>query len=92
MPMLSLLEEASKNIFIPLTVGGGIRSYTDPLTQQSWTALEVASRYFRAGADKVRKYISLLFFYHSNYSNMGICLNSRNVPTFLLLCSSTHTG
>jgi imidazole glycerol-phosphate synthase len=54
MPMLHVLEEASKNIFVPLTVGGGIRSYTDPNTGRTWSALEVASRYFRAGADKVR--------------------------------------
>lgn len=53
MPMLQVLEEASKHIFVPLTVGGGIRSYTDPDTNQTWSALEVASRYFRAGADKV---------------------------------------
>jgi imidazole glycerol-phosphate synthase len=53
MPMLHVLEEASKNIFVPLTVGGGIRQYTDPTTNQTWTAVEVASRYFRAGADKV---------------------------------------
>lgn len=53
MPMLQVLEEASKNIFVPLTVGGGIRSYTDPESGRSWSALEVASRYFRAGADKV---------------------------------------
>mmetsp|Transcript_19522 Transcript_19522/g.25172 ORF Transcript_19522/g.25172 Transcript_19522/m.25172 type:complete len:561 (+) Transcript_19522:78-1760(+) len=53
MPMLQVLEEASKNIFVPLTVGGGIRSYSDPATGQTWSALEVASRYFRAGADKV---------------------------------------
>lgn len=53
MPMLRVLEEASKNIFVPLTVGGGIRSYTDPDTGTTWSALEVASRYFRAGADKV---------------------------------------
>ena len=53
MPMLQVLEEASKNIFVPLTVGGGIRSYTDPSTGQTWSALEVAARYFRAGADKV---------------------------------------
>lgn len=38
---------------MPLTVGGGIRSYTDPETKKTWDALEVASRYFRAGADKV---------------------------------------
>ena len=53
MPMLQVLEEASKSIFVPLTVGGGIRSYTDPKSGQTWTALEVAARYFRAGADKV---------------------------------------
>lgn len=53
MPMLQVLEQASKSIFVPLTVGGGIRSYTDPVSGKSWSALEVASRYFRAGADKV---------------------------------------
>lgn len=53
MPMLQVLEEASKNIFVPLTVGGGIRSYTCPSTSETYSALEVASRYFRAGADKV---------------------------------------
>jgi glutamine amidotransferase/cyclase len=52
MPMLHVLEEASKSIFVPLTVGGGIRSYKDPESGQTWSALEVASRYFRAGADK----------------------------------------
>eukprot|EP00554_Chaetoceros_debilis_P013865 CAMPEP_0194116802 /NCGR_PEP_ID=MMETSP0150-20130528/28648_1 /TAXON_ID=122233 /ORGANISM="Chaetoceros debilis, Strain MM31A-1" /LENGTH=561 /DNA_ID=CAMNT_0038807617 /DNA_START=48 /DNA_END=1733 /DNA_ORIENTATION=+ len=53
MPMLQVLEEASRSIFVPLTVGGGIRSYTDPETGKTWDALEVASRYFRAGADKI---------------------------------------
>jgi glutamine amidotransferase/cyclase len=53
MPMLQVLQEASRNIFVPLTVGGGIRSYTDPDTGKTWDALEVASRYFRAGADKI---------------------------------------
>ena len=53
MPMLQVLEEASRNIFVPLTIGGGIRSYTDPETGKTWDALEVASRYFRSGADKV---------------------------------------
>jgi glutamine amidotransferase/cyclase len=53
MPMLQVLEEASKSIFVPLTVGGGIRNYTDQKSGQTWSALEVAARYFRAGADKV---------------------------------------
>ena len=62
MPMLQVLEEASKNIFVPLTVGGGIRSYTDPTTGQTWSAVEVASRYFRAGADKVS--FDVVFYLH----------------------------
>jgi len=53
MPMLQVLEQASKSIFVPLTVGGGIRSYTDPQSGKTYSALEVAARYFRAGADKV---------------------------------------
>mmetsp|Transcript_8947 Transcript_8947/g.16120 ORF Transcript_8947/g.16120 Transcript_8947/m.16120 type:complete len:574 (+) Transcript_8947:198-1919(+) len=53
MPMLQVLEEASKCVFVPLTVGGGIRSYTDPESKKVYSALEVASRYFRAGADKI---------------------------------------
>lgn len=53
MPMLQVLEQSSKNVFVPLTVGGGIRSYKEPETGKIYTALEVAARYFRAGADKV---------------------------------------
>jgi len=47
LPMLSVLETASKGIFVPVTIGGGIRD-TD-----TYTALDVADAYFRAGADKV---------------------------------------
>jgi len=53
MPMLQVLEQSSKNVFVPLTVGGGIRSYKEPDTGKMYSALEVAARYFRAGADKV---------------------------------------
>ncbi|RHZ26319.1 hypothetical protein DYB26_007740, partial [Aphanomyces astaci] len=51
-PMLAVLEAASARVFVPLTVGGGIRGYTDA-TNRRWSALDVAARYFRAGADKV---------------------------------------
>jgi len=39
---------------VPLTIGGGHSrgGYTDP-TGRRWTALEVASEYFRSGADKI---------------------------------------
>ena len=42
-PMLQVLELASEHIFVPLTVGGGIRGYTDS-TGREWSALEVAAR------------------------------------------------
>ncbi len=52
MPMLEVLRQTSKNVFIPLTIGGGIRDYTDK-NGRKYSALEVASEYFRSGADKV---------------------------------------
>jgi imidazole glycerol-phosphate synthase len=52
MPMLSVLEQTSKNVFVPLTIGGGIKDYMDA-DGRHYTALEVASRYFRSGADKI---------------------------------------
>lgn len=51
-PMLDVLEEASKTIFVPLCIGGGIRDYKDT-NGKSYSALNVADRYFRAGADKI---------------------------------------
>jgi len=52
MPMLSVLRETSENVFVPLTIGGGIRSYTDS-NGKYYSALDVAYEYFRSGADKV---------------------------------------
>jgi glutamine amidotransferase/cyclase len=52
MPMLEVLRQTSKNVFVPLTIGGGIRDYTDR-DGRSYNALEVAAEYFRSGADKV---------------------------------------
>jgi glutamine amidotransferase/cyclase len=52
MPMLEVLRQTSKNVFVPLTIGGGIRDYQDK-TGRQYKALEVASEYFRSGADKV---------------------------------------
>lgn len=51
-PMLEVLQETSKNVFVPLTIGGGIRDFTDS-NGRNYTALDVASEYFRSGADKI---------------------------------------
>ncbi|MEN8753542.1 MAG: imidazole glycerol phosphate synthase subunit HisF [Desulfobacterales bacterium] len=52
MPMLEVLKQTSRTVFVPLTIGGGIRNYTDKNGRQ-YSALEVAAEYFRSGADKV---------------------------------------
>jgi glutamine amidotransferase/cyclase len=52
MPMLEVLRQTSRKVFVPLTIGGGIRDYVDK-DGREYTALEVASEYFRSGADKI---------------------------------------
>jgi imidazole glycerol-phosphate synthase len=51
-PLVAVLQAASEKVFVPLTIGGGIRAYTDS-KGKSYSALDVAASYFRAGADKV---------------------------------------
>lgn len=51
-PMLEVLRRTSENVFVPLTIGGGIRPFTDA-DGRSYSALDVASEYFRSGADKI---------------------------------------
>ncbi|KAG6381121.1 hypothetical protein JVT61DRAFT_5519 [Boletus reticuloceps] len=51
-PMLAVVRAAAEKVFVPLTIGGGIKDSVDPDgTKRS--AVEVAGAYFRAGADKV---------------------------------------
>ena len=51
-PMLEVLQRTSENVFVPLTIGGGIREFTDS-QGKSYSALDVANEYFRSGADKI---------------------------------------
>ncbi|MCB2214543.1 imidazole glycerol phosphate synthase subunit HisF [Desulfofustis glycolicus] len=51
-PMLEVLRRTSEKVFVPLTIGGGIRAFTDS-DGVFHTALDVASEYFRSGADKI---------------------------------------
>ena len=46
LPMLEVLRQASEGVFVPLTVGGGIREFTDAQGRH-YSALEVAAEYFR---------------------------------------------
>ncbi|KAB8346008.1 hypothetical protein FH972_023060 [Carpinus fangiana] len=52
LPMLEILKRASETVFVPLTVGGGIRDTVDT-DGTKVPALEVATMYFKSGADKV---------------------------------------
>lgn len=52
LPMLEILRQTSKNVFVPLTVGGGIRDTMDS-DGTKVSALDVATLYFKSGADKV---------------------------------------
>ena len=52
MPMIEVLKQTSQKVFVPLTIGGGIRDFTDS-EGKHYTALDVAAEYFRSGADKI---------------------------------------
>jgi len=52
LPMLEVLRQTSLNVFVPLTIGGGIRDFTDKYGK-TYSSLDVASEYFRSGADKI---------------------------------------
>ena len=52
LPMLEILKRTSEQVFVPLTIGGGIRDTVD-IDGTQIPALDVASLYFQSGADKV---------------------------------------
>lgn len=52
LPMLEVLRRTSETVFVPLTIGGGIRDVVDTDGSKR-SALEVATLYFKSGADKV---------------------------------------
>lgn len=52
LPMLEILRQTSETVFVPLTIGGGIRNTID-VDGTKVSALEVATMYFKSGADKV---------------------------------------
>src|SRR5207247_6707960 len=51
-PMLEILRRTSETVFVPLTIGGGIRDTVD-MDGSHVSALDVATMYFKSGADKV---------------------------------------
>ncbi|KAG2420581.1 imidazole glycerol phosphate synthase hisHF [Aspergillus terreus] len=51
-PMLEILRRTSETVFVPLTIGGGIKDTVDTDGTEI-SALDVATMYFKSGADKV---------------------------------------
>ncbi|KAK4068736.1 uncharacterized protein Triagg1_7096 [Trichoderma aggressivum f. europaeum] len=52
LPMLEVLRQTSLTVFVPLTIGGGIRDTVDT-DGTKVSALDIATMYFKSGADKV---------------------------------------
>ncbi|KAF2102095.1 imidazole glycerol phosphate synthase HisHF [Rhizodiscina lignyota] len=52
LPMLEILRRTSETVFVPLTIGGGIRDTVDT-DGSKVSALDIATLYFKSGADKV---------------------------------------
>jgi len=68
-PMLDVLKRTSEHVFVPLTIGGGIREFTDS-NGVFHSALDVAAEYFRSGADKISigsdaVYVAEKFYQHN---------------------------
>ncbi|KAL4092690.1 hypothetical protein PRIC1_011681 [Phytophthora ramorum] len=70
MPMVQVLEASSECVFVPLTIGGGIREYVDD-QQKTHSALDVAAMYFRSGADKVSIGSDAVYTTEKYYANGG---------------------
>ena len=79
-PMLDVLKLAAKTIFVPLTVGGGIKDIIDT-DGTKVPALEVASLYFRSGADKVSIGTDAVYAAENFYATGGKCTGTTPIET-----------
>eukprot|EP00123_Amoebidium_parasiticum_P016347 comp23399_c0_seq1/m.38810 comp23399_c0_seq1/g.38810 ORF comp23399_c0_seq1/g.38810 comp23399_c0_seq1/m.38810 type:complete len:540 (-) comp23399_c0_seq1:317-1936(-) len=68
LPMLEVLRRTSERVFVPLTIGGGIRDITDP-DGTHHSAVDVAAQYFRSGADKVSIGSDAVYVAEAFYAN-----------------------
>ena len=77
LPMMEILRQTSKTVYVPLTIGGGIQDSRD--ADGSYvSALDVAKMYFSSGADKV-SIGSAAVLAVEDYINSG-CRLSGNSP------------
>lgn len=76
--ILQLLQEVSRTVFVPLTIGGGVTRVTcSDGTEQ--TALEVAKLYFGAGADKISIGSDAVYSAEAYWSSNGQLSGSSSI-------------
>mmetsp|Transcript_4259 Transcript_4259/g.4673 ORF Transcript_4259/g.4673 Transcript_4259/m.4673 type:complete len:591 (-) Transcript_4259:88-1860(-) len=81
LPMLKVLSTAAETIFVPLTVGGGIKDLVDPISGEKVPAAKVASLYFRSGADKVSIGSDAVTIAENYYANNKQKTGSTSIET-----------
>ncbi|KAK5102743.1 Histidine biosynthesis bifunctional protein hisB [Lithohypha guttulata] len=81
LPMLEILRQTSKSVFVPLTIGGGIRDMVDPGTGKEISALDVAKLYFESGADKVSIGSDAVVAAQEYYKNGGTGSGKSGIET-----------
>lgn len=79
-PMLDVVRQSAETVFVPLTIGGGIKDTVDP-DGTPRSALEVAGTYFRCGADKVSIGSDAVFAVEALHANGGVPLKSSSIET-----------
>jgi len=79
-PMLEVLKLAAKTIFVPLTVGCGIKDIIDT-DGTKVPAVEVANLYFRSGADKVSIGTDAVYAAEKFYEAEGKCDGTTPIET-----------
>lgn len=81
LPMLEILRQTSKSVFVPLTIGGGIRDMVDPGTGKTISALDVAKLYFESGADKVSIGSDAVLVAQEYYKNNATATGKSSIET-----------
>lgn len=81
LPMLQVLKKAAETIFVPLTVGGGIKDMHDPETGKLVPAVQVADLYFRSGADKISIGSDAVIIAENYYANNKQATGTTSIET-----------
>ena len=80
LPMLEVLRQTSETVFVPLTIGGGIRDTVEP-DGNTVSALEIATLYFQSGADKVSIGSDAVTAAEEYYARGGTLLGTTAIET-----------